>query len=89
MVAPTTTGDDFAATFSANQLMKTTGSQYYTGEILTYGQGSGSQFARYISFTPVYQSDTALDTTKILKVTSHVLYQKGSIKGETTLESFI
>lgn len=61
----------------------------YSGSILTNEGTTGSFFARYISFDPVYQSWVQIDTNKLLKVTSHVLYRKGSIQWETVLESLI
>lgn len=88
-VASATTGANFDATFSLNQLMTTTGISQYTGNVVIDTPGTPSYFARYLSFAPVYQSGIALDQMKLIKVTSHVLFKKWSIKGEATLESFI
>lgn len=89
-IATTTTGNSFEETFGINQLQEIVWANEYTGTLLLHStQGTGSYFARYISFAPVYQSGTALDTNKLLKVTSHVLYRKWSIKGEIVLDSFI
>lgn len=86
---PTTTGADFLTTFTTNQLMLFTGGDYTGGVYIHQAGGVPSQFARYLSFEPVMQSGSALDTQKLLKVTAHVLYVKGGIQGETTIESFI
>ncbi len=83
------TGSDFNDTFTLNQLMTTTGIANYTGNVIIDTPGVPSYFARYLSFSAVSQSGVMLDQTKLLKVTSHVLFKKGSIKGEATLESFI
>ena len=89
-VAPTTTWNNFTDTFNTNQLQMLTGGANYTGAVYLHINGqAGSQFARYISFSPVIESWKSLDETKLLKVTSHVLYRKGGIQGETTIESFI
>lgn len=49
-------------------------------------------FARYVEFSPIYELwsgwDT-LDTNKIVKISSHTLYKRGSLTGEIVLESFI
>gem|GEM_PF-4215832 len=76
--ATTTTSSDFMHTFALNQLKQFTGTAHYTGSVYlhTSAGGTGSYFARYISFSVVTQSGTALDPTRLLKVTSHVLYQK-------------
>lgn len=46
-------------------------------------------FARYISFKPIIEWWNVLPTNKILKLESHVLYQKWSRTGEYIFESFI
>lgn len=49
-------------------------------------------FARYVEFSPIYESWTdlrPLDTNKILKIASHALYKRGSLTWEVVLESFI
>lgn len=45
--------------------------------------------ARSIEFTPITESGTELDSNKILKLTSRVLYKRGNSTGEVLLESFI
>ncbi len=90
--AETNSGATFEQLFTDNQLFITNlQTTAYSWQLLTHDttQGTGSLFARYITFEPVYQEETAVDTDKLLKVTSHVLYQKGAIQGEVTLESFI
>lgn len=81
---------DFATLFAMHELQTTEISlPVYSGTLLTNDGTTGSYFARYISFDPVYQSGVQIDTNKLLKVTSHVLYRKGSIQWETTIESLI
>lgn len=46
-------------------------------------------FARIIEFSPLKEGETVLDTNKIMKVASRVLYKRGSSTGEVLLESFI
>ncbi len=75
-ITTTTTGNDFVETFDLNKLGVVTGNNNYTGEMFLDGQGGESYFARYISFSAVYQSGDKLDSSKLLKVTSHVLYKK-------------
>ncbi len=48
-----------------------------------------TQYSRYIYFTGVKDHDNILNTWKILKVESHVIYQRWSKTGEVVLESFI
>jgi len=46
-------------------------------------------FSRYILFTGVREWDKILPRNSLLKIESHVLYNKGSKTGEVVLESFI
>lgn len=46
-------------------------------------------FARILEFSPIKEWEAELDPNKILKITSHVLYKRGSSTGEVVLESFI
>lgn len=51
-------------------------------------------FARYVEFTPILlnpnaESSAALDVNKIVKISSHALYKRGSLTWEIVLESFI
>lgn len=48
-----------------------------------------SNFARYIVIRPVIASGEKLDTYKILKIESHVLYEKWWYTWEAVLESFM
>lgn len=72
----------------------------YTGDIGWYDmswyayqdeslEGIDTYFARYLSFEEVKEGDNELSTDKILKVTSHVLYNKMWFTGEVKFESFI
>ncbi|MDR2191198.1 MAG: hypothetical protein LBP53_08825 [Candidatus Peribacteria bacterium] len=47
------------------------------------------RYARYLLLLPVYENGTALPTDHILKIESHVLFQKGALTGEKVMESFI
>lgn len=90
VAAVTTTGNDFETAFTNNALWPNTNNADYTWFLLTHAnEWTWAMFARYISFWTVTQSWGSLDTNKLLKVTSHVLYQKWGIKWEVTLESFI
>lgn len=51
--------------------------------------GEETNFARYIRFLPIKDGDSTLDTDKIIKVESHVMYQRWSSIWEVILESFI
>ena len=46
-------------------------------------------FARILEFSPIKEWEAELDPNKILKITSRVLYKRGSSTGEVVLESFI
>ena len=46
-------------------------------------------FARVLEFSPIKEWEVELDPNKILKITSRVLYKRGSSTGEVVLESFI
>ncbi len=48
-----------------------------------------SIFSRYIYFTGVKDNETMINTWSILKLESHVMYQRWSKTGEIILESFI
>lgn len=48
-----------------------------------------SIFSRYIYFTGVKDNENTINTWYILKIESHVIYQKWSKAGEIILESFI
>lgn len=48
-----------------------------------------SIFTRYISFTGVKDNDKIINTWYLLKIESHVLYQKWTRTGEIVLEWFI
>lgn len=52
-------------------------------------KGEETFFARYISFEAVEGNWTDLDTTKILKINSNVLWKKWGTTWEMILESFI
>ncbi|MFA7298070.1 MAG: prepilin-type N-terminal cleavage/methylation domain-containing protein [Candidatus Absconditabacterales bacterium] len=86
-------GTDFNELFTGNILYYTSGdvggrqifrySSYPAeGSILSF-------FSRYIVFTGVREGENILPRDSILKVESHVLYNKGSKTGEVVLESFI
>ena len=48
-----------------------------------------SIFSRYISFTWVREDEKTINTWYVLKIESHVIYQRWSKTGEIILESFI
>lgn len=67
---------------------------YSTGENISWywensDTGEETFFARYILFKPIIEWWNVLPTNKILKLESHVLYQKWSRTGEYIFESFI
>lgn len=81
-------GSGFDDNYSWNKLYLNT----WDGELFWYSYESGWEetfFARYILFTWVVENSELLDTNKILKVESHVLYQKAWFTWEVVLESFI
>jgi type II secretory pathway pseudopilin PulG len=51
--------------------------------------GAPLRYARYVLIKPVIDEGTLLPTDKILKIESHVLFQKGSLTGEKVMETFI
>jgi len=72
----------------------------YTGKIWWYDMSwyayqdenidwTDTFFARYLSFEKVKEGDDLLPMDKLMKVTSHVLYNKMGFTGEIKFESFI
>lgn len=56
----------------------------YSGE-----GGESSIFSRYIVFTGLVEQDKTIPVDSMVKVESHVPYQKGGLQGEILLQSFI
>lgn len=46
-------------------------------------------YYRYITFDDIKENNLSLDTEKILKVSSHVIWEKWAFTGEVVLQSFI
>ena len=46
-------------------------------------------FARYLVITWVVENESLVDSSKLLKIESHVLYKKWSLTGEKVMETFI
>lgn len=59
--------------------------EYYDYDI----DGKETVFSRYILFTGVIENDNVLPKDRIVKVESHVLYNKWNTVGDVVLESFI
>lgn len=82
-------------TFSWNRLYMHTGSRWELWYSHDNDGGQETVFSRYITFDYVLEDiwnpleKNSLDTGKILKVSSHVLWEKWSYTGEVVLESFI
>jgi len=90
---PVDMGKDFSELWNSNRLYYTTW-VIWEHEIFRYSslpvEGKDPTFfSRYILFTGVREWDKILPRDSILKVESHVLYNKGSKTGEVVLESFI
>ncbi|MFA6256269.1 MAG: prepilin-type N-terminal cleavage/methylation domain-containing protein [Candidatus Absconditabacterales bacterium] len=90
---PTTLGTSFNELWTGNRLYYTTGA-IGGHDIFWYSsrpvQGQDPTFfSRYILFTGVREGENILPRDSILKVESHVLYNKGTKTGEVVLESFI
>ena len=83
---------DFAGLWSGNRLYYATWNVWWH-EIFRYssapGEGDQTFFSRYIVFTGVREWDKVLPRDGLLKIESHVLYNKGSKTGEVVLESMI
>lgn len=78
-------------TFSWNRLYIHTGSKWELWYSHEEDGGQETFFSRYITFDSIGEtvSEKPLDADKILKVSSHVLWEKWSYTGEVVLESFI
>lgn len=82
-------------TFSGNRLYMHTGSRWELWYSHEERGGQETVFSRYITFDYILEDvwddsqKNLLDTGKILKVSSHVLWEKWSYTGEVVLESFI
>ena len=76
-------------TFSGNRLYMHTGSGWELWYSHIANWWEETVFARYITFDAIMEDEVPLNTGKILKVSSHVLWEKWSYTGEVVLESFI
>lgn len=90
---PVQAGKNFTELWSGNRLYYTTWEVWWH-EIFWYSSRpvawqEPTFFSRYIVFTGVHEWKDILPRESILKVESHVLYNKGSKTGEVVLESFI
>jgi hypothetical protein len=68
--------ESFEETFKAYQLYYATGDGKFSYTYDTQGEQEGLRYARYIEIKSVYEEDNQLPTDKILKIESHVLFQK-------------
>jgi len=90
---PVPAGKDFAELRTGNRLYYTTWDVWWH-QIFRYSSRlveweNPTFFSRYILFTGVREWNNILPRDSLLKVESHVLYNKGSKTGEVVLESFI
>ncbi len=90
---PVAMGNDFAELRSGNRLYYTTWNVWWH-DIFRYSSlpvegKTPTVYSRYILFTGVREWENILPRDSILKIESHVLYNKGSKTGEVILESFI
>ena len=81
---------DFASNFEHARLFLSSWAQtfpvsYYS----TWDWWVPTYYARYVVFTWLIESGVVLPRDQLVKVESHVLYQKWSMTGEFVLESFI
>lgn len=78
---------DFDSLFSWNQLY------YHTWQNISWyshdRNWKSTFFARYITFDAIKEGEVPLNTWKILKVSSHVIWQKWRYTWEVVLSSFI
>ena len=83
--------NDTNTTLSWNRLYIHTGSKWELWYSHEEDGGQETFFSRYITFDSIGEtvSEKPLDADKILKVSSHVLWEKWSYTGEVVLESFI
>jgi type II secretory pathway pseudopilin PulG len=79
---------DFDNTFNLTKIYQSTWDYvWYSNQ--KWGSSVDTSFARYISFTWVVENWIILDTEKILKIESHVLWKKWNSTWEVVIESFI
>lgn len=81
--------ESFTGKFEAYQLYYATGEDSFSYTYDKQADQEGLRYARYIEIKGVYEGATLLPTEKILKIESHVLFQKGTLTGEKVIESFI
>ncbi|MDR0369693.1 MAG: type II secretion system GspH family protein [Candidatus Peribacteria bacterium] len=81
--------ESFAEKFEAYQLYYATGDDKFSYTYHPQENQEGLRYARYIEIKGVYEGDILLPPDKILKIESHVLFQKGALTGEKIIESFI
>ncbi|MEI6426568.1 MAG: hypothetical protein WCO66_04420, partial [Candidatus Absconditabacteria bacterium] len=81
---------DFDTQFKQARLNLFTGTNQFPA--MYYGSehsGTPTYFARYVVFTGLIESGVLIPRDQLVKVESHVLYNKGTMTGEVVLESFI
>lgn len=83
--------DDFDVNFGDNRLYINTWDEgdHYLKYFNHDGVWEATNFARYITFDAVTEKESSLPKDKLLKVVSHVLYQKWTNTWEVVFESFI
>ncbi|MDR0607780.1 MAG: type II secretion system GspH family protein [Candidatus Peribacteria bacterium] len=85
---------DFSETFQRFQLFYLTGRDAHGNQTFSFvhtGNHTGQplRYARYISVHAVKDGNDVLAIDKLLKIESHVLFQKNGLTGDTVMESFI
>ena len=87
-----TLSEDFEENFSNFQLFYRTGDIAWT-QGFQYGYtgngGTPLRYARYVLINALYDGETPLPESTLLKIESHVLFNKGGLTGEHVMESFI
>lgn len=80
---------DFESDFKTFYLELFTGGEHAYYQHTEQVEVPKKGFARIIEFTPLKEGGAELDSNKLLKVSSRVLYKRGTSTGEALLESFI
>jgi hypothetical protein len=80
--------EEFSKNFENFQLFYATGENSFS-YVYSGNGGEPLRYARYLLIKGVIDEGKELPQDKILKIESHVLFQKGSLTGDKVMESFI
>jgi hypothetical protein len=81
--------NDFEKTFETFQLFYQTWAENRFSFTYTWFGGQPLRYARYLTIEQIKDENAVLPSDKLLKISSHVLFKKSGLTGDTVMESFI